>query len=54
MDKKIQPKGNKNPRTSAPELNPEERKKNFKEVRLGYSPAMAQHPVASNAKNRNA
>ena len=42
MDKKIQPKGNKNPRTSAPELNPEERKKNFKEVRLGYSPAMAQ------------
>jgi glutamate synthase (NADPH) small chain len=42
MDKKTQPKGNKRPRTPAPEQNPEERKKNFKEVSLGYSPAMAQ------------
>jgi glutamate synthase (NADPH) small chain len=42
MDKKAQPKGNKKPRTPAPEQNPEERKKNFKEVSLGYSPAMAQ------------
>jgi glutamate synthase (NADPH) small chain len=42
MDKKKQPKGNKRPRTLAPEQSPEERKKNFKEVSLGYSPAMAQ------------
>ncbi len=34
MDKKL--------RISAPEQNPEERKKNFKEVSLGYTPAMAQ------------
>lgn len=33
---------NKTPRTQAPEQNPEERKKNFQEVSLGYSPAMAQ------------
>jgi glutamate synthase (NADPH) small chain len=33
---------NKTPRTRAPEQNPEERKKNFQEVSLGYSPAMAQ------------
>ncbi len=33
---------NKIPRTPAPEQNPEERTKNFKEVSLGYTPAMAQ------------
>lgn len=35
-------KGNKKPRTSAPEQNPEVRRKNFQEVSLGYTPAMAQ------------
>ena len=30
------------PRTRAPEQNPEERSKNFQEVSLGYTPAMAQ------------
>jgi glutamate synthase (NADPH/NADH) small chain len=34
-------KGNKIPRQSAPERAPEERKRNFEEVSLGYSPAMA-------------
>lgn len=34
--------GEKIPRTKAPEQEPEERKKNFSEVSLGYSPAMAQ------------
>ena len=33
---------NKTPRTSAPEQDPDERKKNFQEVSLGYTPAMAQ------------
>lgn len=42
MDKETQPKKNKKTRTLAPEQNPEERKTNFKEVSLGYSPAMAQ------------
>ena len=32
----------KGPRTQAPEQNPEERRKNFQEVSLGYTPAMAQ------------
>ncbi len=35
-------KKNKAPRTKAPEQSPEVRRKNFKEVSLGYSPAMAQ------------
>ncbi|MBC8288261.1 MAG: dihydropyrimidine dehydrogenase, partial [Nitrospinae bacterium] len=35
-------KRNKAPRTPAPEQDPEERKKNFQEVSLGYTPAMAQ------------
>ncbi|MZH03312.1 MAG: NADPH-dependent glutamate synthase [Nitrospinae bacterium] len=35
-------KRNKSPRTQAPEHPPEERKKNFQEVSLGYTPAMAQ------------
>jgi glutamate synthase (NADPH) small chain len=34
--------GNKIPRTKAPEQNPDERRKNFQEVSLGYTPAMAQ------------
>jgi len=34
--------GKKIPRTPAPEQDPEERKKNFQEVSLGYTPAMAQ------------
>lgn len=34
--------GNKIPRTPVPEQNPEERRKNFQEVSLGYTPAMAQ------------
>ncbi|PIR00888.1 MAG: glutamate synthase (NADPH), homotetrameric [Nitrospinae bacterium CG11_big_fil_rev_8_21_14_0_20_45_15] len=34
--------GNKIPRTKAPEQSPEERRKNFQEVSLGYTPAMAQ------------
>ncbi len=38
----MQPKGSKIPRTKAPEQSPEERKKNFQEVSLGYTPAMAQ------------
>ena len=33
---------NKTPRTPAPEQNPDVRKKNFQEVSLGYTPAMAQ------------
>jgi len=33
---------NKVPRTPVPEQNPEERRKNFHEVSLGYTPAMAQ------------
>ncbi|MBT5633478.1 MAG: NADPH-dependent glutamate synthase [Nitrospina sp.] len=32
----------KTPRTHAPEQNPEKRRKNFQEVSLGYTPAMAQ------------
>jgi len=35
-------KKNKLPRTLAPERNPEERRHDFKEVTLGYTPAMAQ------------
>lgn len=42
MEKNAKTKGNKIPRTPVPEQNPEERKKNFQEVSLGYSPAMAQ------------
>lgn len=42
MKNETQAKGNKKPRTSAPEQNPELRKKNFQEVSLGYTPAMAQ------------
>lgn len=42
MNKDAQHKKNKTPRTRAPEQNPEERKKNFQEVSLGYTPAMAQ------------
>ena len=34
--------GNKIPRTKSPEQNPEVRRKNFQEVSLGYTPAMAQ------------
>ncbi|MZH02757.1 MAG: NADPH-dependent glutamate synthase [Nitrospinae bacterium] len=40
MEKDI--KHNKAPRTPSPEQEPEERKKNFHEVSLGYTPAMAQ------------
>ncbi len=42
MDKdKTKKKGNKIPRTPTREQNPETRKKNFQEVDLGYTPAMA-------------
>lgn len=41
-DPKKQKLGNKIPRTSALEQDPEERSKNFREVCLGYTPAMAQ------------
>ncbi len=41
-DTKNQKLGNKIPRTSALEQDPEERSKNFQEVCLGYTPAMAQ------------
>lgn len=40
MEKDI--KRNKAPRTRAPEQDPDERKKNFREVSLAYTPAMAQ------------
>ena len=40
MKKDAQPY--KTPRTHAPEQNPEKRRKNFQEVSLGYTPAMAQ------------
>jgi len=39
---KKQKLGNKIPRTIAPEQDPQERNKNFQEVCLGYTPAMAQ------------
>ncbi len=42
MHKDAHIKGNKIPRIPSPEQNPEERKKNFREVSLGYTPAMAQ------------
>jgi glutamate synthase (NADPH) small chain len=41
MDKQMPSKGNKLPRTPTPELKPDDRRKNFHEVSLGYTPAMA-------------
>ncbi|MEK9629451.1 MAG: dihydropyrimidine dehydrogenase, partial [Nitrospinota bacterium] len=46
MDKNPTKGKNKAPRTMAPEQSPEERRKNFKEVSLGYTPAMAQLEAA--------